>query len=145
MSEQLIMRYLVLVMLSRKKSNYVIRFFESYWRLPFFHFSLRKFGEVEVLHGPNGADVDINAKNSLDNSGSNETLQNALASIVKLSRIFEIFFMFQTFLKFELLCFLSDLGEICYGVTLGKEQHRISLEWLQLCFGLPNRPTKAVW
>ena len=97
---------------------------------------MQKFGEVEVLHGPNGADVDINAKNSLDNSGSNETLQNALASIVKLSRIFEIFFMFQTFLKFELLCFLSDLGEICYGVTLGKEQHRMCLKWLRLFFDL---------
>ena len=57
-----------------------------------FNFFLRKFGKVEEFHGPNEADVDINTKNSLDNSGSNETLQNALASIVQLWRIFEIFF-----------------------------------------------------
>ena len=75
---------------------------------------MRKFEEVEQFHGPNEADVDIYTKNSLDNSGSNETLQNALASIVQLWRIFEIFFMFQEFQKFELWCFSSDLGEICY-------------------------------
>ena len=82
---------------------------------------MRKFEEVEQFHGPNGADVDIYTKNSLDNSGSNETLQNALASIVQLWRIFEIFFMFQEFQKFELLCFSSKLGEICDG---GKIEQR---------------------
>ena len=38
------------------------------------------------LYGP---DVDINTENSLDNSGSNETMQKVLASIVWLQRNFQ--------------------------------------------------------
>ena len=46
-------------------------------RFPIFAWgNLRKFCD---LYGP---DVDINTKNSLDNSGSNETVQKVLASIV---------------------------------------------------------------
>ncbi len=58
------------------------------------------------------ADFDINTENSLDNSGSNETMQEVLASLVQ--RIFQKFGG-QKFRKLELLCFLSDLGEIVYG------------------------------
>ena len=47
-----------------------------------FQFSLVKFGKVEPFCEPNVADVDINNINSLDNSGSNETMQKVLASIV---------------------------------------------------------------
>ena len=43
---------------------------------------MRKFGEVEPFCDLNGADVDINTINSLDNSGSNETIHKLLASIV---------------------------------------------------------------
>ena len=57
-------------------------------------------------------DVVINAKNSLDNSGSNETMQKVLALIVWLRRNFQKKFGGPKFQKFENLCFSSDLGEI---------------------------------
>ncbi len=42
------------------------------------------------LGGPHKVpDVDINTENSLDNSGSDETMQKVLASIVYLWRIFQ--------------------------------------------------------
>ncbi len=34
--------------------------------------------------------------------------------------------------------FSSDLEEICYGVTLGEEQHRMFLKWLRLFYDRPN-------
>ena len=58
------------------------------------------------------ADVDINTENSLDNSGSNETMQKVLALIVWLWRNFQKKFGGQKFRKLELLYFSSDLGEI---------------------------------
>ena len=58
------------------------------------------------------ADVDINTKNSLDNSGSNETMQKVLALIVWLQRSFKKNFGGPKIRKLELLCFSSDLGEI---------------------------------
>ena len=62
-----------------------------------------------MIHGPNEADVDINTKNSLDNSGSNEILQNALALALE-------DFVFFIFKNFENLgVFSSDLGKICFG------------------------------
>ena len=48
------------------------------------YFPLRQFGEVGLFCEPNGPDIDINTDNSLDNSGSNETKQKILASIVQL-------------------------------------------------------------
>ena len=48
---------------------------------------MRKFEQVEPFRDLYEADVDINTKNSLDNSGSNETMQKVLALIVKLWRI----------------------------------------------------------
>ena len=64
------------------------------------------------LYGP---DVDINNVNSLDNSGSNETMQKVLALIVWLQRSFQKNFGGPKIRKLELLCFSSDLSEICYG------------------------------
>ena len=43
---------------------------------------LEKFEQVEPFCDLYGSDVDINTKNSLDNSPSNETMQKVLASIV---------------------------------------------------------------
>ena len=42
----------------------------------------------------NGASDETYTQSKIDISGSNETMQNALASIVKVWRIFEIFSMF---------------------------------------------------
>ncbi len=72
---------------------------------------LRKFGKVGPfcdLYGP----VDINNKDSLDTSGSNETTQKVLALIVWLRRNFRNIFGGPKFPKFENLCFSSDLGKI---------------------------------
>ena len=73
---------------------------------------MRQFEQVGPFCEPNGADVDINNINSLDNSGSNETMQKVLASIVKLQRSFQKIFKGPKIQKLELLCFSSDLGEI---------------------------------
>ena len=54
-----------------------------------FQSRLRQFGEVVPFYDLYEADVDITTKNSLDNSGSNETMQKVLAWIVKLWRIFQ--------------------------------------------------------
>ena len=75
------------------------------------------FEKVVGRPGSNGASDKTYNQSELDISGSNETMQNALASIVF---FFEIFFMFHKSQKFELLCFLSDLGEICYGDNIGE-------------------------
>ena len=95
-----------------KKVKLLIRFFEPFWISRVFHFFLRTFGKVEHHPGPLVASDKTNTQSKIDISGSNETMQNALASIVQVWRIFEIFFMFQEFRKFELLYFSSDLGEI---------------------------------
>ena len=60
-----------------KKSN-----FDSCWRNEVSNFRLRQFGKVEPFCEPLGWRVDINNINSLDNSGSNETMQKVLALIV---------------------------------------------------------------
>ena len=41
-----------------------------------------KLAQVELFYDHSGPDVDINTKNSLDNSGSNETMKKILALIV---------------------------------------------------------------
>ena len=64
------------------KNRRLSSIFDSCWRNEVSNFRLRKFGEVEPFCDLYGADVDINTKNSLDNSGSNETMQKVLASIV---------------------------------------------------------------
>ena len=52
------------------------------WRNELSNFCLRQFAKVVPFCEPNEADVDINTRNSLDNSGSNETMQKVLALIV---------------------------------------------------------------
>ena len=49
--------------------------FDSCWRKEVSNFRLRKFAEVVPFCEPLGWCMDINARNSLDNSGSNETMQ----------------------------------------------------------------------
>ena len=99
-------------MIVPKKVELLIQFFEPFWISRVFHFSLRTFSEVEGFPDPLEALDKTYAQSKIDISGSNETMQNALASIVWVWRIFEIFFMFREFRKFELLYFSSDLGEI---------------------------------
>ena len=77
-----------------KKVELLIRLFEPFWISRVFHFSLGTFGEVGDLPDPFGASDETCTQSKIDISGSNETMQNALASIVWVWRIFEIFFMF---------------------------------------------------
>ena len=64
------------------KNRRLSSIFDSCWRNEVSNFRLRKFGEVEPFCDLYVADFDINTENSLDNSGSNETMQKVLASIV---------------------------------------------------------------
>ena len=57
-------------------------FFDLRWETRFSNFILGTFEQVEPFWEQYGPDVDINNVNSLDNSGSNETMQKVLASIV---------------------------------------------------------------
>ena len=65
-----------------KKVELLIRFFEPFWISRVFHFFLRTFEEVADLPGPLGASDETYTQSKFDISGSNETMQNALASIV---------------------------------------------------------------
>ena len=65
-----------------KKVELLIQFFEPSWISRVFHFSLRTFGEVEGLPDPLEASDETHTQSKFDISGSNETMQNALASIV---------------------------------------------------------------
>ena len=65
-----------------KKVELLIRFFEPFWILRVFHFSLRTFEQVEAHPGPLVASDETYTQSKFDISGSNETMQNALASIV---------------------------------------------------------------
>ena len=70
------------LLLIPKKVELLIRFFEPFWISRVFHFFLRTFGEVEAHPGPLGASDETYTQSKFDISGSNETMQNALASIV---------------------------------------------------------------
>ena len=65
-----------------KKVELLIRFFEPFWISRVFHFSLRTFLEVGDLPEPLVASDETYTQSKFDISGSNETMQNALASIV---------------------------------------------------------------
>ena len=65
-----------------KKVELLIRFFEPFWISRVFHFSLRTFGKVGDLPDPLEPPDETYAQSKFDISGSNETMQNALASIV---------------------------------------------------------------
>ena len=64
------------------KNRRLSSIFDSCWRNKVFNFRLGKFEKVGPFCEPLGWRVDINNINSLDNSGSNETMQKVLASIV---------------------------------------------------------------
>ena len=64
------------------KNRRLSSIFDSCWRNEVSNFRLRKFEKVGPFCEHYVADVDINTENSLDNSGSNETMQKVLASIV---------------------------------------------------------------
>ena len=65
-----------------KKVELLIRFFEPFWISRVFHFSLGTFGKVEAHPGPLEPSDETYTLSKFDISGSNETMQNALASIV---------------------------------------------------------------
>ena len=67
---------------SRGKNRRLSSIFDSCWRNEGSNFCLGQFGKVEPFCGPLEWRVDINTRNSLDNSGSNETMQKVLALIV---------------------------------------------------------------
>ena len=97
------------------KNRRLSSIFDSFWRNEVSNFLLRKIGKVKPFCDLYVADVDINTENSLDNSGSNETMQKVLALIVRLQRSFQKYFGGPKIQKLELLCFSSDLSEIRYG------------------------------
>ena len=65
-----------------KKVELLIRFFELFWISRVFHFSLRTFEQVEHHPGPLVPLDKFFTQAKLDISGSNETMQNALALVV---------------------------------------------------------------
>ena len=65
-----------------EKSRITNSIFESFGRSMLFHFSLRTFAEVEGHPRPLVASDETYTLSKFDISGSNETMQNALASIV---------------------------------------------------------------
>ena len=65
-----------------KKVVLLIRFFEPLGRSRVFYFFLGTFAEVAGYPDPNVASDETYTQSKIDISGSNETLQNALASIV---------------------------------------------------------------
>ena len=65
-----------------KKVELLIRFFEPFWISRVFHLSLRTFGEVAEQPEPLVASDETYTQSKFDISGSNETMQNALAPLV---------------------------------------------------------------
>ena len=70
-------------------------------------------------------------------------MQNALAALAALTAL-KIFSMFYQSQIFELCVFLLICVKFDMGVTLGKEQHWVSLKWLHLFLDRLNFPSKAV-
>ena len=71
-----------IISLIPKKVELLIRFFEPFWISRVFHFSSGALEEVEAHPDPLGTSDETYAQSKFDISGSNETMQNALASIV---------------------------------------------------------------
>ena len=67
---------------SPEKSRIINSIFEPFWISRVFLFSLGTFGEVEHLPGPLETSDETYTQSKFDIFGSNETMQNALASIV---------------------------------------------------------------
>ncbi len=91
-----------------KKVESLIRFFEPFWISRVFHFFLRTFAKVEGHPEPLGASDETYTLSKIDISGSNETMQNALA--LSLADFLNLFYV-SRILKIR----TSHLGEICYG------------------------------
>ena len=72
----------MLQLISSGKNQRLSSIFDLCWRNEVSNFRLRKFAQVEPFCDLYVADVDTNTENSLDNSGSNETMQKVLALIV---------------------------------------------------------------
>ena len=66
------------------KNRRLSSIFDSCWRNEVSDFRLRQFEQVVPFCEHYGADIEINTRNSLDNSGSNDTMQKVLALIVRL-------------------------------------------------------------
>ena len=111
-----------------KKVELLIRFFEPFGRSRVFN-----FGKVEHLPGPLGASDETYTLSKIDISGSNETMQNALASIVQVWRIFEIFFFVSRISKNSVFWV-----KFVMGVKLGKEHHKMNFKGLRPVFDQPN-------
>ena len=77
---------------------------------------MRTFGKVEPFSERDGTSDKTNTKYSFRYSGSNETMQNVLGSIVFFGEFLKSFLRFQILENFELLCFLFDLGKICHVI-----------------------------
>ena len=65
-----------------KKVELLIQFFEPFWISRVFHFSLGTFSEVPDLPDPLEASDETYTQGKFDITGSNETMQNALAAMV---------------------------------------------------------------
>ena len=78
----LMMMMMMMLMIIPKKVELLIRFFEPFLTSRVFHFSLWTFGEVEGHPGPLETSDETLTQSKFDISGSNETMQNALAPIV---------------------------------------------------------------
>ena len=95
------MHELVPVLMTRRLSS----IFDSCWRNEVSNFRLRKFAEVGPFCEPLEWRVDINNINSLDNSGSNETMQKVLSSIFDSCWKIEVCnFRLGQFAEVELVC-----------------------------------------
>ena len=68
--------------LYQKKVKLLIRLFDLRWETRFSIFSLRTFAKVGPFLGPDETSDETNTKNIFHYSGSNETMQNALAPVV---------------------------------------------------------------
>ena len=66
----------------RKKVELLIRLFDLCWETRFSNFSLRTFGQVGPFLGQDGTSDETYTLSKIDISGSNETKQKVLASIV---------------------------------------------------------------
>ncbi len=66
----------------REKVELLIRLFDLRWETRFSIFSLRTFAKVGPFLGPDETSDETNTKNIFHYSGSNETMQKVLASIV---------------------------------------------------------------
>ena len=74
--------------INRIKVELLIRLFDLRWETRFSILSLRTFGEVEPFLAQDGTSDKTNTIDNFHNSGSNETMQKVLASIVQLWWIF---------------------------------------------------------